>query len=55
MRGGVELSNVKNITFILEDRSFVVIHVKVVRCREEGHDRGETCSPCLSIHTISVG
>ena len=53
MWGAVELPDVHDITFVLEHRSFVVIHVKVVGGREDGHDRGEASRLCFAVHAIS--
>ena len=53
MGGTIELPNIKDITFILENSRLVVVTIEVVRAREKGHDRWETCRPCLSIHPIA--
>jgi len=53
MGGAIKLSNIKDITFILEDGRLVVVTVEVVRAREEGHDGWETCRPRLSVHPIA--
>ena len=53
MGSTIELPNVKDITFILEDSCLVVVTVEVVRAREEGHNGGKTRRPRLSIHPIA--
>jgi len=52
--GGVmKLSNVKDVILVLEDGRLVVM-VKVVRAREEGHDGWEAFYPRLSVHPITI-
>ena len=53
MRGAVELSDVHDVVLVLQDRSFVVVDVEVIRRREDGHDTRETCCPSLAIHSVS--
>ena len=53
MGSAIELSNVKDIALVLEDRCFVVVTIEVVRAREEGHDGWETCRPRLPVHPIA--
>lgn len=48
----VELSDVQDVALVLEDGSFVVVDIKVVGRREEGHDRREPCRPSLAVHTV---
>ncbi len=50
----VELSDIKNVAFILEDSGLIIVDVKIIRGREERHDRGETSRPRLAIHTITI-
>jgi hypothetical protein len=51
--GTIELPDVKDIAFVLEDGSLVVVTVKVMRTREEGHNGWETCRPRLPVHPIA--
>ena len=53
MWGAIELSDVHNIVLILQHCCFVVIDVKVVRCRENGHNAGKSGSSSLSVHTVA--
>ena len=50
MGGAIKLPDIKDIAFILEDSSLVVVTIEVVRARKEGHDGWETCRPRLSVH-----
>lgn len=52
MRRAVELPNVHYIALVFQDSSFVVVHVEVVRSREDRHDRWEACAFRLPIHAI---
>ena len=54
MRTTIELSNVHNVVLVLEDGGFVVVDVEVVGRGEDRHNRWESCSLCLSVHTISI-
>lgn len=49
----VELPNVHDVILVLENSSLVVVYVEVVRRTEDGHDTGETSSPCFPIHSVS--
>lgn len=53
MGSTIELPDVKDIAFVLEDGRLVVVTVEVMRAREEGHDRWETCRPRLPVHPIA--
>lgn len=53
MGSAIELSNVEDITLVLEDGRLVVVTIEVVGAREEGHDGRETCRPRLSVHPIA--
>jgi hypothetical protein len=52
MRSAVELSNVHNIVFVLEDSCFVVVNVEIVGCTEDCHHAREACCSRLAIHAI---
>ena len=52
VRCTVELPDVHDIIFVLEDCSLVVIHVEIVWCGENRHDRREACCSCLLVHSI---
>lgn len=54
MGSAIELSNVKDVTLVLEDGCLVVVTIEVVRARKEGHDGWETCRPRLSVHPIAI-
>ena len=53
MRRAIELSNVHNIVLVLQDRSLVVVDVKVVGCAEDCHDARKASRPRLSVHAIT--
>lgn len=53
MRGAVELSDVHDIVFVLENGGLVVVDIEVVGCREDGHDTGESSCSGLSIHSVT--
>jgi len=53
MGSAIELSNVKDVTLVLEDGCLVVVTIEVVRAGEESHDRWETCRPRLPVHPIA--
>lgn len=53
MGGTVELPDIEHITLVLEDCRLVVVTVKVVWAREEGHNGWEARRPRLSIHPIA--
>lgn len=53
MGGTIELPDIKDITFILENSRLVVVTIEVVRAREKGHDGWETRGPRLSVHPIA--
>jgi len=53
MGSAIELPDVKDITFILEDSRLVVVTIEVMRAREEGHDGWETCCPRLTVHPVA--
>lgn len=50
----IELSDVHHVAFVFEHGCFVVIHVQIIRCRKDGHDRGETSRFGLAIHAIAA-
>lgn len=52
MRARVELPNVQDVAFVLENSGLVVVNIQVVGCREEGHDRREPRRPRLAVHTV---
>ena len=53
MGSAIELPDVKDIAFVLEDGCLVVVTVEVMWTREEGHNGWETCRPRLPIHPIA--
>lgn len=53
MRGTVELANIHNVVFVFENGRFVVVHVQVVGCRENGDEAGETGRLTLAVHTVA--
>jgi hypothetical protein len=53
MRCAVELSDVHDVVLVLQNRSLVVVYVKVVWRAEDGHDTGETSCPCFPVHSVS--
>lgn len=55
MRGAIELANIHDVALILQNSGFVVVHVKVIRGREDGHDRREASRLSLAIHAIAAG
>ena len=52
MRGAIELSNVHHVVLILEDRSLVVVHIKIVGRTKYRHDAREASRSGLAIHSI---
>ena len=48
-----ELTNVHDIVLVLQDSSLVVVNIKVVGRREDGHDRWESGRACLSVHSVT--
>lgn len=53
MRGAVELPNVHDVVFILQNGGFVVVYIQIVRSAENGHDTGKPCSASLAIHAVA--
>lgn len=53
MGSAVELTDVHDVTFVLEHRSFVVVNVEVIRSREDGHHRRESCRLRFTVHPIT--
>ena len=49
----VELPNIHDIVFVLEDSGFVIVNVKVVWSGEDSHDAGEASCSSLAVHSIS--
>jgi hypothetical protein len=54
MRGAVELSDIHYVAFIFQNGGFIVIDVKVIGCRKDGHDRRKARCSRLSIHSIAI-
>ncbi len=54
MRGAVELSNVHYVAFIFQNSGFIVIDVKIIGCRKDGHDRRKARCSRLSIHSVAI-
>jgi hypothetical protein len=50
----VELPDVHNVAFILQNSRFVIIHVEIIGSGENGHDGGKTGCLGLAIHAISA-
>lgn len=53
MRGAVELPDIHDVAFVLEDGSFVVVDIKIVGGGEDGHNGWKPSCFRLSIHAIS--
>lgn len=53
MRSTIELSDIQDITLVLQNSGLVVIDIKVVRSGKESHDGRETGGPSLSVHTVT--
>ena len=52
MRGTIELPDIKDVAFILENSRLVVVNIEIVWAREKCHDGWEACPPRLSIHPV---
>lgn len=52
MGGTIKLSDIHDITFILEDGGLIVVDIKVIRCGKDGHHGRETSRFCLAVHAI---
>ena len=53
MWGAVELSDVHYVAFVLEYSSLVVVYIKIVRRREDRHDRREPRCFGFPIHSVA--
>ena len=51
MRTAVELPNVHRAAIILEYRGLVVVHIQVVRSREDSYQRWESSVKTLLVHS----
>lgn len=54
MRSAVELPNVHNIIFVLENSRLVIIYIQIVWSRENRHYSWELCRASFAIHAISA-
>ena len=54
VRCAVELPYVHDVTFVLQNRSFVIVHVEIVRRGENGHNGGEARAFRLPVHAVAV-
>ncbi len=52
MRRAIELSNVHDIVLVFQNSRLVVVHVQVIRCREDGNNRGKVCFTAL-VHFVA--
>jgi hypothetical protein len=50
----VELPDVHDVALIFENSSFVIVHIEVIGCREDGHDGGKACAFRFAVHAVSV-
>lgn len=55
MRAAVHLPNVHDIVFVFDRRSFVVVYIEVVWCREDCHEGGKACCTPFAVHSVSGG
>lgn len=53
MWGAVELSDIHDVVLIFEHCCFIVVDIKIVWRREDGHDTWESSSTGFSIHSVS--
>ena len=49
----VELPDVHHVVLVLQNGGFVVVHVEIIGCTEDGHDTWEACRPSLSVHPVA--
>ena len=54
MRGAIELPNVHHVGLVLENRRLIVIHVEIVRCRENCHHRRKSSCLGLAVHAVPI-
>lgn len=54
MGGAIELPDVHDIAFVLQNSRFIVIHVEIIWSGENGHNGWKTGGFSLAIHAISV-
>lgn len=54
MRSAVELPNVHDIIFVLEDSRLVIIHIQIIGSRENRHNSWKLCRASFPIHAISA-
>jgi len=52
MGSAIKLSDVHDITFILEDSGLVIVYVEVIWRGKDGHHGGETSCFRLAVHAI---
>ena len=49
----VKLADIHHIVFVLEHRSFVVVYIKIIRRRKDGHDRWKSGDFGLAVHAVT--
>jgi hypothetical protein len=49
----IKLSDIQNVALILQDSSFIVVYIEIVRGGEEGHHRWKACSPGFPVHSVT--
>ena len=54
MGRAIELSDVHDVAFVLQNGCFIVIYVEIIRSGENGHNGWKTGGFGLAIHAISV-
>ena len=55
VRSAIELSNVHDVIFVLQNRCFIVVHVEIIWRREDGHDSRKLSSSSFTIHAVTRG
>ena len=49
----VKLPDIHHVALVLKHRRFVVVHVEVVGCGEDGHDGGEARGFGFAVHSVA--
>lgn len=53
MRGAIELPNVHDIVLVFQYCRFIVVHIQIIRCRENSHNSRKLSGSSFAIHAIS--
>lgn len=54
MGRAVELPDIHNVAFVLQNGRFIIVYVEIIGSGEYGHYRRKACCLRLSIHAISA-